>query len=46
MVSYEKVVLSWKASLKKAADFDSWGQIVEAEQEYNQYVATNMISYD
>ena len=38
MEDYEKVISNWNLLLKKSTDFDSWGQLVEAEMEYKMSV--------
>ena len=38
MEDYEKVISNWNLLLKKSTDFDSWGQLVEAELEYKMSV--------
>jgi len=38
MEDFEKTISHWSLLLKKSTDFDSWGQLVEAEMEYKMLI--------
>jgi hypothetical protein len=38
------LVASWHSLFRKGTDFDSWGQVVEAVDEYSLYASRKMIS--
>jgi len=40
MEAFEQCVSLWSSLLKQATGFDSWGQLVEAEQEYEKLIKT------
>uniref|UniRef100_H2YCD7 C2 Aida-type domain-containing protein n=1 Tax=Ciona savignyi TaxID=51511 RepID=H2YCD7_CIOSA len=43
MSTFDKLVQKWCASLKCSTDFDSWGQLVEASDEYKRFVDHTLI---